>query len=313
MDNLHAGNPLLSNNLLAAIVEQSVDGVLLIDAEGAIKFANPAAVSLFASKTHNLVGYSLGVPASREITEIVIPDGAQLCYVEMRSRDIIWEGRTASLANLRDISKRKRVEEQLLVADASLKQQLQGTLQVIQQMTETHDGYTAGHQRRVAELSVSIARQMGLPEESCVSLIQMAASIHDVGKIAVPAEILSKPGRLSQVEFELIKCHPQAGYDILKRAELPYPVPETVLQHHERYDGTGYPSGLSGDDILPEASIVAVADVVEAMSAHRPYRPALGIDAALEELSTGSGTRYYPDVVAACIAVFRENGFAFSG
>ncbi len=213
---------------------------------------------------------------------------------------------------LTDITARKKADEQLLAGRASLERQLQGTIHVIQEMTEARDSYTSGHQRRVAELAVAIARQMRLPEEECVPLIDMAARIHDIGKIAVPAEILSKPGRLSEAEFALIKTHSQAGYDIIKQAELPYPVPETVLQHHERYDGSGYPAGLSGDDILPEASILAVADVVEAMSSHRPYRAALGIDAALDEISAGSGTRYYPDVVDACTAVFRENCFVFS-
>ncbi len=213
---------------------------------------------------------------------------------------------------VQDVTERKRVEQQLQASHAMLQQQLQGTLHVIQQMTEIRDAYTAGHQQRVAELSVAIARKMRLPEESCVPLISMAALIHDIGKIAVPAEILARPGKLSQAEFALIKAHPQAGYDILRKAELPYPVPEAVLQHHERYDGTGYPAGLSGDEILPEASILAVADVVEAMSSHRPYRAALGIDAALDEIADGSGTRYYPDVVDACTALFRENGFTFS-
>ena len=226
--------------------------------------------------------------------------------------------RTAELTRVnvqlqQDVIELERAERQLLAAHSSLELQLQGTVHVIQQMTETRDAYTSGHQKRVAELSVAIARRMELPEDSCVSLINMAALIHDIGKIAVPSEILSKPGRLSPVEFSLIQAHPQTGYDILKQAQLPYPVPETVLQHHERCDGSGYPSGLSGDEILPEASIVAVADVVEAMSSHRPYRAALGIDAALEEISAGRGTRYYSDVVDTCAAVFHENGFAFSG
>ncbi len=218
---------------------------------------------------------------------------------------------TRLTGTIQDVTEHKRVEEQLLASQARLQQQLQGTLHVIQQMTETRDAYTSGHQKHVAELAVAIAREMRLPEDSCVPLIEMAALIHDIGKIAVPAEILSKPGKLSQAEFALIKTHPQAGYDMLRQAELPYPVPETVLQHHERYDGTGYPAGLSGDEILPEASILAVADVVEAMSSHRPYRAALGIDAALEEISAGSGTRFYTDVVESCLAVFRK-GFAFS-
>ncbi len=209
-----------------------------------------------------------------------------------------------------DVTERERAQQELLKSHARLERVLQGTLDVIEQATEARDPYTAGHQRRVAELAVAIARQMGLPEESCVTPIRTAALVHDVGKIAIPTDILSKPARLSRVEFELVKAHPQVGYDILKRADLPEPVPEIVLQHHERLDGSGYPQGLSGDDILPEAQILAVADVTEAMSSHRPYRAALGVGAALEELSAGSGTRYHPDVVAACRAVFRD-GFSF--
>jgi len=312
MDNLHAESPSRSNDLFAAVVEQSVDGVLVIDIEGSVRFANPAAALLFAGKTRNLVGYPLGFPASRGVTEIIVSDGAQLRCLEMLSRDIIWEGRTASLANLRDVSERKRAEERLLASYTRLEQQLQGTLEVIQQMTEARDPYTSGHQRRVAELSVAIARQMGLPEESCVSLIRTASLIHDIGKMVVPAEILSKPGKLTKIEFQLIMAHSQEGYNIVSRAHLPDPVPEAVLQHHERLDGSGYPQGLRGDDILPEAQILAVADVVEAMSSHRPYRAALGVEAALSEVAAGSGTRFHPEVVAACMAVFREKGFAFS-
>lgn len=211
-----------------------------------------------------------------------------------------------------NITERKRAEERLQQSFAQLERALQGTLDVIERIVETRDPYTAGHQKRVAELAVAIAHHMRLPEDSCVSLIGTAALIHDIGKIAVPSEILSKPGKLSEPEFLLIKAHPRVAYDILKQAELPYPVPEIVLQHHERYDGTGYPSGLCGDDILPEASILAVADVVEAMYSHRPYRAGLGIDAAIGEIRDGSGTRYHPDVVDACIAAFRDGGFTFS-
>ena len=216
------------------------------------------------------------------------------------------------MTEMLDITVRQRAREQLEKSHARLEQVVQGTLEVIQRMSEARDPYTSGHQRRVAELSVAIARQMGLPEESCVSLVRTAALIHDIGKIVVPAEILSKPGRLSVAEFSLIKDHAQAGYDILKQSELPAPVPEVVLQHHERLDGSGYPQGLQGDDILPEAQIIAVADVVEAMSSHRPYRPALGIDAALEEVSSGRGVKYDADVVDACLILFKEQAFAFS-
>jgi len=164
----------------------------------------------------------------------------------------------------------------------------------------------------VADLAVAIARRMHLPEQTCVDPIRTAALVHDIGKMNVPAEILSKPGTLTDVEFGLIKSHSQVGYDILSRTQLPEPVAEVVLQHHERLDGSGYPRGLTGDDILPEAQVLSVADVVEAMSSHRPYRPALGLQEALEEVTRWSGIRYDADVVDACVAVFREDGFSFS-
>lgn len=212
----------------------------------------------------------------------------------------------------RDVTERTRTQREVETSHTLLQQVVQGTLDVIQQMTEARDPYTSGHQRRVAELAEAIAREMRLPEDSCVAVIRTAAFIHDIGKITVPAEILSKPGQLSPTEFELIKVHPTTGYNILRRAHLPDPVAETVLQHHERLDGTGYPQQLKGDDILPEAQILAVADVVEAMSSHRPYRPAPGTEAALSEIAAHSGTRYDPDVVQACLTLLREKRFSFS-
>ena len=175
---------------------------------------------------------------------------------------------------------------------------------------EMNDPFTAGHQRRVANLARAIATEMGLSRER-VDGMRMAGFIHDLGKLSVPGEILSKPGRLTEIEFNLVKTHPQVGYDILKRVESPWPVAQIVLQHHERIDGSGYPTGLRGDEIMLEARILAVADVVEAMSSHRPYRPALGIDRALEEISRNRGLLYDPSAVDACLKVFTEKGFKF--
>ncbi|MBN1855535.1 MAG: PAS domain S-box protein [Dehalococcoidia bacterium] len=211
-----------------------------------------------------------------------------------------------------DVTESRRAQEQLELSRRRIEHMLKGMIVVIERMTEMKDAYTSGHQQRVAELSTAIARQLGLPEETCVSLVDMAARVHDIGKIAVPAEILTRPGKLRDVEVALIKAHPLVGYEILKSADLPYPVAEAVLQHHERLDGSGYPQGLSGYGILPEAQILVVADVVETMSSHRPYRASLGIEAALEEISRGSGTLYDSDVVAACLELFRRQGFTFS-
>lgn len=194
---------------------------------------------------------------------------------------------------------------------AILRQSLEQSIQTIAATVEARDPYTAGHQRRVAELAVAIAREMALPFEQ-INGIHLAAIIHDLGKINIPAEILSKPGKLSDIEFMLIKTHPQAGYDILKNVKFPWPIADIVLQHHERIDGSGYPQGLKGGQILLESKIVAVADVVEAMSSHRPYRAGLGIGTALREIERGRGSLYDPDTVDACLRIFNKNDFSFS-
>jgi len=170
--------------------------------------------------------------------------------------------------------------------------------------------YTAGHQRRVSNLARAIAQEMGLSNNT-VDNIRMAGIIHDIGKISVPAEILVKPGKITDIEMSLIKVHPQSGYDILKDVELPYPIAESVLQHHERLDGSGYPQGLKADQILLEARIISVADVAEAIASHRPYRPAKGIDVALEEIENNKGILYDEQVVEVCLKLFREGGFKF--
>ncbi len=175
---------------------------------------------------------------------------------------------------------------------------------------EKRDPYTSGHQQRVTQLACCTAKEMGLGEAQLEG-IRIAGLLHDIGKISVPTDILSKPSRLSENEFSLLKEHPQVGFDILNGIEFAHPVASAVLQHHEREDGSGYPLGLAGGEIIVEAKILAVADVVEAMASHRPYRPALGIEAALAEISRGAGSVYSPEVVKACLKVFRENGFAF--
>ena len=225
------------------------------------------------------------------------------------------EERTAELTRaneqlVAEIGERKRAEEELQRTLEKLRQALEGTVQAIALTVETRDPYTAGHQRRVANLARAIATEMGLPEEQ-IEGIRMATVIHDLGKITVPTDILNKPGRLSEHEFGIIKGHPEVGYDILKTIEFPWPIAQIVLQHHEGMDGSGYPQGLSGEEILLEARIVAVADVVEAMASHRPYRPARGIDEALEEISQNRGVLYDPDVVDVCLTLFTEKGFAF--
>jgi HD-GYP domain-containing protein (c-di-GMP phosphodiesterase class II) len=183
------------------------------------------------------------------------------------------------------------------------------TVRVVTTLGELRDPYTAGHQRRVAEIAVAIGTELGFDAQQLEGL-RVAGYLHDAGKITIPAETLSKPGKLSRAEFQLVKGHAQASCDVLKGVEFPWPVAEIALQHHERMDGTGYPQGLKGDAIRIEARIVAVADVVEAMSSHRPYRPGHGIDATLVEIERGRGTAYDRDVVDACLKLFREKGYA---
>ena len=210
-----------------------------------------------------------------------------------------------------DITERKRGEEQLQQTLDSLRRAFGTTIQVMVSAVETRDPYTAGHQLRSADLARAIATEMGLPQDK-IDSIRMAGSIHDIGKLSVPAEILSKPIKLSELEFSLIKEHAHRGYEILKKVESPWPLAETVYQHHERMDGSGYPRGLKGDEILIEARILAVADVVEAMASHRPYRPALGIEKALEEISQNKGILYDSKAVEVCLKLFREKGYHFN-
>ncbi|HDJ30241.1 MAG TPA: HD-GYP domain-containing protein, partial [Candidatus Acetothermia bacterium] len=209
-----------------------------------------------------------------------------------------------------DITERMAAEKALKDSYEKLERTLEGIVEALGAAIELRDPYTAGHQRRVAELAVAIAEEMGLPTEK-VEATRYAALVHDIGKLAVPAEILAKPAALTDTEFSLIKFHPQQAYDILKEIDFPWPLAEIVLQHHERLDGSGYPNGLKGDEILLEARIIAVADVVEAMSSHRPYRPALGIEAACDEIKAKRGRLYDPDVVDACVSLF-EKGFSFA-
>jgi len=209
---------------------------------------------------------------------------------------------------VRDITEQTLNQRRLHETLAMLRRNLDGIVQCVALVIEKKDPYTAGHQRRVTDLARAIAQEMGL-SESQKDAIRMAGIIHDIGKISIPAEILSKPGRLTETEFSLLKIHPRIGYDILKEIEWPYPIAEIVLQHHERMDGSGYPQCLSGEEIMMEARVLGVADVVEAMASNRPYRPALGIEKALEGISKNRDALYDPDVVDACLRVFKEKGF----
>ncbi len=221
------------------------------------------------------------------------------------------EGRVEGLHGIsRDITAHKKMEADLKKSFERLRRGLRATVQAIAATVEARDPYTAGHQRRVADLARAIATEMKLTREE-INGIRTGAIIHDLGKISIPAELLSKPGMLTELEFCLIKNHPQAGYNILKDMDFPWPVARMILEHHERMDGSGYPHGLQGNEMLIESRILAVADVVEAMASHRPYRSARGVDTALHEIEGNRGVLYDTDVADACLALFREKDFQF--
>ncbi len=201
-------------------------------------------------------------------------------------------------------------EEELRKTTERLLKVLDATIQAMAHTVEVRDPHTAGHQRRVTDLACAIGVEMGLSDDK-IYAIRTAGAIHDIGMISVPAEILSKTRQLTEIEFGMIKSHPQVGYEILKEIDFPWDVASIVLQHHERTDGSGYPQALKGENILLEARIIGLADIVEAMVSHRPYRPALGIDKALEEISRNRGTLYDPKVTDAGLRTFKQRGFKF--
>jgi putative nucleotidyltransferase with HDIG domain len=205
-----------------------------------------------------------------------------------------------------------RLDKNLRATLDHVRSSMNSTVKAIAGIVELRDPYTAGHERRVAQLACAIGKEMGLPERQ-VEGLRVIGYLHDIGKIAVPAEILSKPSRLTEIEMAMVKGHSQAGFDILKNLEFPWPVAQAVLQHHERLDGSGYPQGIKGPDIIIEARILMVADVIEAMASHRPYRASCGLEMALDEISASRGGTFDEQVVDACIRLFAEKGFKFNG
>ena len=246
------------------------------------------------------------------IYEVIVKDGRRL-WLQLSSKNIYdSEGIVGADVVAHDITDQKKTEEQLHHTLDSLRKSFGATVQVMVSAVETRDPYTSGHQLRSADLARAIATEMGLPRE-IIEGLRMAGSIHDIGKMSVPAEILVKPTKLSDLEFSLIKEHANKGFEMLKDVESPWPLAEIVHQHHERMNGSGYPRQLKGEEIILEARILAVADVVEAMASHRPYRPAIGLDAAMAEIENNKGTLYDADAVDACLRLFREKGFQLEG
>jgi len=260
---------------------------------------------------HNI--YNTGKPIKRFPGQFISKDGTR--HFNEVSASLIRDakGKPIGFRGVsQDITERKRAEEELRQTLDSLRKAVGTTIQVMASAVETRDPYTAGHQIRSANLARVIATEMGLSHEK-IEGIRVAGSIHDIGKLSIPAEILSKPTKLSEIEFSLIKEHARKGYEMLKNVESPWPLAEIVYQHHERMDGSGYPRNLKGEEILIEARILTVADVVEAMASHRPYRPGLGIDAALNEIEKNRGIFYDKAVADACLRLFREKGIKLEG
>jgi len=212
---------------------------------------------------------------------------------------------------IQDVTAQQRSHQQLEDRSSELRQALEGSVRAIATAVEMRDPYTAGHQRRVGELARAMGQKMAL-EAHIVEGVYFGGIIHDIGKIHLPAEILAWPGRLSALQYALVQEHPDIGYQILRDIHFPWPVAEIAYQHHERLDGSGYPQGLTQDDICLEAQVIAVADVVESMSSHRPYRPGLGMDAAIAEIQGGRGTLYNAAAVDACVELFCRDGFVLS-
>ncbi len=303
------------------LVENIDDIVFSVDTRGFLTYISPV--------VERLVGWAPAEAVGRHFTEAVLSEDvttAQNLFEELmagRACSVEWRMKSKSgdihifrasaipkrsdldgfVGIARDITEQKRVETELVTA-------FEGTIKALGVVTVARDPYTASHQERVAKLAFAIAEKMALDQER-IRALQYAGLVHDIGKMSVPSEILTKPSRLTDTERNLLQCHPQVAYNVLKKIEFPWPIADIVHQHHERMDGSGYPQGLVGDEILLEARILAVADVVEAMASHRPYRPALGIEAALEEITANRGILYDSDVVLTCADLFSRGAFHF--
>lgn len=319
----------ISENRYRRLFETALDGILLINADTAqIEDVNPFLMKLLNYSHEEFLGKKLwevgpfkDIAQSKEMFQEIQAKGyvryddlplktkaGVTIAVEFVSNSYDVGGIKVIQCNIRDISARKAAEGITLRYYEQLKVALRNTVEVATVISEMRDPYTAGHERRVAEIASAIGAELGFDEMRLEGL-RIAGFLHDIGKVGVPSEILSKPGKISAIEYQLIQGHAQASYDVLSRMEWPWPVAEVAFQHHERMDGSGYPQGLKGTEILLEARILAVADVIEAMSSHRPYRVALGLDKALEEIDKGRGTKFDAEVVDACLKLFRDKAF----
>ncbi len=318
-----------SNERFRSLVEATSDWIWEIDPEGVYTYSSPKVRDLLGFDQEEIIGKNLvNLTAAKEVERTnrifkklilsrkpfngfentcLAKDG-RIVVIEKNGVPVFSEsGELLGYRGIaRDISERKNALEALQKSRDELHKSLEETVKSLASAAEKRDPYTAGHQMRVDKLACAIAQELGLPEKQIEGL-HFAALLHDIGKIALPSEYLAKPARLSAQERAIIKCHTEVGYEILKNIHFPWPVADIVYQHHEHLDGSGYPRGLTDKDILLEAKILTVADVVEAMSSHRPYRPSLGLETALEEIRSGRGTFYHPQSVDACLHLIAEN------
>jgi len=329
-----------SERLLSTTLGSLAEAVVSTDKNGHVTYMNASAEQMLGVRVSEAVGgdwntlFGILDEATREpvvgLEELCLPRGGHpLCedmlLVTRAGREIpvaisvsplfapdkgaAREDLQGRVLVVRNVALRKQAEADLRTSMAELRTTFRQTVHALASMAEKRDPYTAGHQQRVARLARAIGKRLGLPDDALEGL-EMAGTLHDVGKVYVPAEILSKPARLSHLEMAIMKGHPEVGFEILREVNFPWPVARAVLEHHERLDGSGYPGGLHAQDICQEARILAVADVVEAMSSHRPYRAALGLTLALDEIRSGRGRIYDPGAVDACLALMRD-GFDF--
>jgi len=311
------------------LIEQTLTGIYVTQDDRMV-YVNPRFCELVGWSREDMLGHdSLDFIAStNEARKIVLEERARIAAgkhgdivvlpfcskngeameLGLQANQGTWNGRPALVIMALDVTERRRAEKKIAAYVKQLEGTMRGTLQAVANMVDLRDPYTSGHERRVGIIAAAIAREMGWPEERCQSL-QLIGLVHDIGKIAVPAEILSKPTRLTPLEYEMIKSHAERGYEILKDVDFPLPIAEIIREHHERMDGSGYPHGLKGEQIRPEARILAVADVLESMASHRPYRPALGIEAALKEIEGHRGLWFDEAVVDAMLRLARRPGF----
>jgi len=309
--------------LYGQLLDISPDSVFLHDLNGECLYANEAAYCLAGAapaggnKLKAAAGFrlldkdrikELGEKGEITFEYISTPESSPAVQAEVHSRIIQLNRKKFIISSARDIRERKIIEEELKQSSQKLRRAMEGTIQSMALTSETRDPYTAGHQNRVSRLACAIGREMGLPDNQ-IEGIRVSGTLHDIGKIYVPAEILSKPGKLRQNEINLLRDHAEVGYELLQNIEFAWPVAEIVYQHHERMDGSGYPRGLKGDQIMLEARIMCVADVVEAMASHRPYRPAFSIEKALLEILQKRDLLYDGKVVDACLRLFNEKQF----